>query len=246
MKHICVIGNSQVGALKQGYDSLNDLTYKASFFSIPGGGGPNLYIKNGLISIPEKFSMKVKTDIALSSFERFDISEYDAILLSGVGLPAIRKQNETVNRHYLAAGFIENRKGVDKQILSRDVFSILVKKAVNESPSFLNINKISSIFKKNIFVQQFPLPTPSVSRQPDFDLQCYGQNVGKFLSWYCRKQTHAMESSLNQENILILNYPKEWLEVGFTPIQYQSENDAWHMNKQFGAYFMGELLNAVL
>lgn len=245
MKHICVIGNSQVGALKQGYDSLNDLTYRASFFSIPGGGGPRLDIKDNAISIPEKLSMRVETDIIPLPSDRLDISEYDAILLSGVGIPAIRNTNNTISRKYLVAGFIENRKDVDRQVLSKDVFSILVEKEVHRSPSFLNIIKISSIFNKKIYVQQFPLPTPIVSSQPDFDLQCYGENVGAFLSWYYQKQINAMEVGVSRENVLIINYPQEWLEVGFTPVEYSS-HDAWHMNKEFGSYFMGELLERVL
>lgn len=245
MKHICVIGNSQVGALKQGYDSLNDPTFRASFFAIPGGGGPYLDIKDNAVSIPEESSPRVITDIVPMPSDRFDISKYDAILLSGVGGPAIRNTNNCVGSKYLVAGFIENRNYVDRQVLSKDVFSISIEKELHRSSSFLNINKISSIFNKKIYVQNFPLPTPIVLSQSDFDMQCYGKNVGEFLSWYYKKKINAMEAGVNRENVMILNYPQEWLEDGFTPIKYSSQ-DAWHMNKEFGSYFMGQLLEMVL
>jgi hypothetical protein len=205
-----------------------------------------LEIEDGSISIPDKIARHVNTDISPIPFGRFDISKYDAILLSGVGIPAIRKQNDTINRRYVVAGFVENKNEIDRQVVSRGVFSILIEKAINNLPSFVNIARVSSIFNKNIYVQPFPLPTPIVLDQSDFDLRCYGRNVGAFLSWYYTKQISAIESSINNKNVFIVNYPQNWLDEGFTPISYRSIDDAWHMNKDFGAYFMREILGTVL
>jgi hypothetical protein len=97
MNHICVIGNSQVGALRQGYTLLKSPTYSASFWAIPGGGGPYLNIQSNKISVSKELSLKINTDIIPPPTECFDISKFDAILLSGVGIPAIRFTNKTIN-----------------------------------------------------------------------------------------------------------------------------------------------------
>jgi hypothetical protein len=243
MKRLCVIGNSQVGSLKAGYGVLNNSSYIASFWSIPGGGGPNIKIKNNKILAASGFSDRVRTDIQLLSDRELDISRFDAVLLSGIGIPAIRKQNNTINSKYLAAEFIENEMLIDRQVLSKAVFSEIINNALQNLNSFKNITKIESIFKKKIYIQMFPMPTPDVEDQTDFDLQHYGRNLGGFLSWYYEQQSLIIKGHIRYKNISLVKYPSNWIESGFTPIEYASQKDAWHMNKDLGKYFMGHLMS---
>lgn len=247
MKHICVIGNSHVGALKAGFKSWKEPSYQASFFSIPGGGGPALGTEEGVLTIPERSVPRIVTDIEPSPQQRFDISRFDAIMLSGLGMPAIRVQNKTLHRFYVAAGFIDKPDLLgDRQIISKNLFKALVEEELQSKESFKNIARISSIFQKNIYIQLFPLPSPDIINRDDFDLQCYGEKLGEFLSWYYQIQIDTIKKYTENKNVFIVDYPKEWMQAGFIPLQYETGNDTWHKTKEFGRYFMEELLGSKL
>ena len=246
MKKICVIGNSHVGTLKKGYDSLEKKTYVAHFWAIPGGGGPRISIEENKILAREKDWNKIQTDIEPFPGTTLDILDYDAILLSGVGMPPIRNDREMIHNHYLAAGFIDGKVHGVRQVLSKTVFSQLISFTFHKRSSFQNIEKIESIFKKKIFIQLTPLPTSNVVNRPDFDLHDYGHNLGRFLFWYYNQQCLVIEESFRNKNISLVKYPADLVENGFTPVGYQNYNDAWHMNDKFGALFMGKLLHDLL
>lgn len=241
MKRLCVIGNSHVGSLKEGYDLLDDKFFMASFWSIPGSG-PRIKIENNkIIASQNKLERRVVTDIQPHPGKELDISSYDAILLSGVGIPAIRKQNATINSKYLAAGFIDSEIPIDRQVLSRELFSRIIKNSLQNLSSFQNISKIESIFNKEIYIQLFPMPTPGVVKQADFDAHYYGRNLGSFLSWYYLQQRLVIEEHIRNKNISLVLYPDDWVKTGFTPIEYH-RRDSWHMNEKFGEFFMGHLM----
>lgn len=240
MKKLCVIGNSQVGALKVGYDNLENKYYNASFWSMPGGRGPTIQIENNKIAVSQEVLQKVKTDI-LPPGRELNLSSFDAVLLSGVGVFAIRKQYNAMNRKLLVAGFIDNRMPIDRQVVSRALFTELLENELRNLPCFKNIDKVESIFHKKIYIQQSPMPTPNVADQADFDLP-YGRNLGSFLSWYHNQQSQIIEKHIKGKNIELIKYPKEWIEAGFTPIHYKNQNDAWHLNAKFGELFMRLLM----
>lgn len=248
MKHICVIGNSQVGALRLGYKSLENCNYEASFWTVPGGGGPKISIQSNLLNASEVSLDKLQTDIKPAPKEGLDISNFDAILLSGVGIPAIRKIPGGTGFHskYAVAGFLPKKAVKGKQILSKEVYSLAVEHALHSIPSFKNISTIESIYKKKIFLQLFPLPTPDIVNQGDFFLGHYGTNVGKYLSWYLTVQSNCIKRHIKNKNISIVGYPTEWLQSGFTPIDYSSHRDAWHLNEDFGRFYMGQLMGQAL
>ena len=84
MKRLLVIGNSQVGALKNGYENIQDRNFNAQFWSIPGGGGPTLrFDRSGHLLGCED----VISDCLCENTDSLCLNDYDLILLSGVGMP---------------------------------------------------------------------------------------------------------------------------------------------------------------
>ena len=242
MTKICVIGNSHVGALKQGYDSLNIDSYEASFWCIPGGYGPSIDVEDGKIVVPSNRQHTVESDIVPHPGNELDLSGFDVVLLSGVGIPAIRKQNPTLHKKYAAGNFLGEGNHSGRQNLSIAMFGKLIEHELRQLDSFMNIDKLSSIFDKKILIQQFPMPTESVVNQPDFDAHYYGNKFGYFMSWYQNEQSLVLKKHAKRRNVSLVKYPAEWVSKGFTPSEYRSSDDSWHMNDKFGAFFMGDVL----
>ena len=93
-KKILFLGNSQVVALSKGLRLIDKKIDNFFFISIAGGGGPKININSrGYLVFPKnkssKLSNNLKPDVSIEDFDKF--------VLSGVGLPALRKTNKEID-----------------------------------------------------------------------------------------------------------------------------------------------------
>lgn len=250
MKRLCVIGNSQVGALKRGFDQLRAEAhpvcelYSACFWSLPGGDGPCIQVHGSTISALPERRHEVKSDLALPPDGSLDLAGFDAVLLAGVGIHAIRRQHHSVLSRHVVAGFIDDVAAVasGQQVVSRAVFARLAAAYLQQLPCVANIAKIAAIGPRPILVQTFPLPTSRLVEQADFDFAAYGRGLPRFLAWYHRLQVQRVEAHGSGADLRVLRYPDAWCDSGFTPDAFGNGKDAWHMGPRFGRWFMGQLL----
>lgn len=177
---ICVIGNSHVAALLSAKSGFPNVSF--DFYAVPGGGGPNLKVKSGRL-----YPINDKTEVR-STIQNVDslglcIDEYDAILLSGVGMTAARKSVNNIHNNIIASSFLSASIDIGKihQVLvSRDLYSIALEAQVRKLACIKTLETICKIYSKMILVQIFPLPSPSVVERNDFSRH-YGNNLGSFF-----------------------------------------------------------------
>lgn len=238
---VLTIGNSQAGVIKLAYEKYYKSSINIDFWTMPGGRGPFINIRDGIMFPQEQRKQSLLTDI--TGYESgVTLNDYSSILISGVGVGALRNINHGIIQENLVAEFLKSIEG-SKAIISKQFATYLLEQEVLNSPSFNNIINIGEVFTGNIFVQLFPIPT-DLANQKDFDLP-YGQSLSSFLSWFCATQLSVIESKLKVfKNIKILKYPEEWYQQGYSPKEYAIANDAWHMNILFGKYLLERLKNA--
>lgn len=237
-----VIGNSQVGSLKSGYDAAKgDMSLE--FFSVPGGNGPKLKMDQGRVvaggaaaAIAEPKAL-VQSGIALNN--------YDYIVYSGWGISALRTQNAAhlLNRFTLAE--MNLVRGADQQPVSRGFMAAVIATEVRRLPGTAGLRMLRAAFDGPIIIQPFPLPTPLVLTREDCSLsEQYGPQSGALLSWYYTAQ-YTVLSDVAQEvggNTVLLPYPEEnWLTEGFTPKEYAQGGDCWHMNAAHGSLVLAQV-----
>jgi hypothetical protein len=234
---ICIIGNSHVGALKNGYELIKENRQVAiDFYSIPGGGGPNLMFSDDRVV---NTISSIRTTVELGG-EGLALNDYNIILLSGVGIHAIRNSNKHILQSNLLSEFIINEqdKGFSKSLLKE-----MLKEFFFMMPSVINIEKISSVFNGKLYIQMFPIPTSVLFEQSDFNLPYDKKSIMNFISWYYTIQEEFLyEVTKQRVNIEFIPYPKDWIASGRTPSDYAT-NDAWHMNKEFGRFYIEKLIS---
>ena len=242
MKRIFVIGNSQVASLKSGYELVEKKDFQISFFGIPGGGGPNINIDSeGNLILGEWAKENNFSDL---KNDNINIHNFDIIFLSGVGLAALRKRNQGKLDFnllkFIPSGFNLTRH--NRNLISKDCYTSIMNNILLNLPCVKNIKLISSIFKKKIFVQFFPLPTEDVLDQVDNNIISDKESSSRFLSWHYQQQIAILKKTYSSEQIQFLDYPKDWILSGFTPSIYKT-SDAWHHNKDFGKYIIEDFLS---
>ena len=230
---ICVIGNSQVGALLSGYKLLPEIKVHADFVGIIGGGGPCLEVENGTIVVPEKAQLSSE----VAGLDRLDLGEYDAVLLSGVGSYAMRKNLKTFSSMVHVHEFISDDKiSQCEYVVTKSLYKNALKDHVRVLNCNLNIVRVRSIFNGHIFLQMFPMPTPGVLDQLDFPFVYEKEELGHFLIWYNQILSNECSIIAEENNATLISYSDLFFKNGFTQSKY-STADAWHMNPLFGKLF---------
>lgn len=244
MKMLLAIGNSQIGALKKGFREVSNKKFIAHFWSIPGGRGPRLDLDvNGDLLGDER----VLADCLSESTDSLIIKDYDFILLSGVGIPAIRRSNNTLHRHSVPAGLVDcsNMARLKRSLISKNCYAEIVKSSIKTYPSFQNIEKIRKHYSGRLMVQMFPLPAKQVLSKERYDMGVYGDHALSFLAWYYKIQESVLLKECKRLGAELIKYPSNWMDSGLTPDQY-STKDAWHMNAEFGKFFFENSIDGLV
>jgi hypothetical protein len=238
--NICVIGNSQGAALVQGLALLTDrnrISHKVDFFCVVGGGGPRLEFSGKTIIVPEE---GVDSSITLEG-GYLSLDGYQAILLSGVGIYALRKNNpHPLNTHF----FLEANSS--DHAFSMQFMERLLRAWVREIPSVQNIRRLRQIFDGRILVQPFPMPVEAILDQADFELPYDREAIRSIFKWHAAIHDDELARTASEvDGCDLVSYPTDWLESGFTPGHFASVGDAWHMNANFGAFYMAKVFAVI-
>lgn len=238
---LCMIGNSQGAALVEGLDRLAEqgtLPHAVDYFLVVGGGGPRLDFDGDRIRVPAD---GVESNLDLSA-GHIRIDGYDALLVSGVGIYALRKDNpHPLNTHFLHATTAASDDVFSWQFLDR-----LMRAYVREVPSTQNIAQLRRIFAGRILVQPFPIPVESLLDQADFALPYDRETIRAIFRWHAALQDNELRRVAGEiENCAVVSYPAEWIGDGFTPERFGSYGDAWHMNADFGAFYMARVFDTL-
>ena len=240
-----VIGNSQVGALRKGFNSNRFNKFEViDFFGVAGGGGPELVVSgNNCEFVGDGRVNTNRVDVN----GIINLEAYDTVVLSGVGIAALRPMNSEIAflQEYLVAKFLPNVTEDDYQkVLDVEIAEELIKHNLQLSPSFQNISKLMDCNVSRIVIQMFPLPTEDICSQKDFTL-AYDNKQG-FLGWYHNVQASVIRNLCeSSEKLSFLNYPQNWFDNGFTPSEFSSNDDAWHMNESFGVWYLNQLIQHI-
>lgn len=231
---ICVVGNSHAGALKRALRRSDRTPHTFDFFVQPGGGGPQLEIRDGraFMNGPRK-----QSDWAtIGSIEDgLDIGLFDAVIFASGGLPAHRKH---FGRHLLNnvvhAGFAETPQP-GRQSVSSTVMSLALQRWLLDLGGTRSLRLIRSVFSGPMIVLMCPLPGRHLDKtKSPSDLPTrYGHRLEAFLTWYYREQISVIANEAQAIGAACQPPPEEFLLAGFTPDQF-SAHDPWHANEAYG------------
>ena len=161
-------------------------------------------------------------------------------------MPALRTSNNKLHRHNVHSGFVAkgdfDLTSMQRSLVSKNCYAEMLRSAIKECPSFQNIQKIRAYYSGDLAIQMFPLPTKGVFSQSDSDMDVYGDSASSFLAWYYQLQNSIVLEECNRSGAKLIEYPSSWMNQGLTPDQF-STNDAWHMNLEFGKFFLASLIN---
>lgn len=250
---ILVLGNSQVGALREAVLPVlpegrtgaarwqgHDITFYAQF----GGAAPDLYVRGGRLVAP-RLGPGSFTTIPGARDDGLSLADYDAVVISAVGL----RRDRSDPRHLLTTTDVADLAlAPGPQSVSRALFAKMVAFETVDAPQWRTLQALRTIYSGPLLFQSWPLPVPAVQGRDDFATgRRYGENTGRFLSFYFAAMQGAVEANAATldppAQILPLPDPA-WLATGFTPAAYGSR-DPWHMNAAYGALVLDQIAVAV-
>lgn len=248
---VLVIGNSQAAALREALADVlppgatgpafrNGVTFY--FYCQVGGGGPNLYVRNGRL-VPPRIRQGSFTTIPDGRSEDGVLpSEYDAIVIAGVGLPADRSDP----RHVLTTAVCAEYAAAPSELcVSKQFLRRMMEFAHRSSAQWSTILALREIHAGPLLLQASPLPAKPVLERPDFlSSQRYLERTGEFLAWYScemRRLIVANAATLSPPADVIAAPVANWYASGFTPVEYASR-DPWHMNGRYGALVLDQIV----
>lgn len=242
-----VVGNSHVGALRLAKRHCPQ-SVSIDYLSLPGGNGPKLRFQGRKVLPGDNVTMINAEPKALA--EGADLSTYDFVIFSALGLAAPRANNpEHLLNRYLVAGFSES--SPQHPVVSRGFMAEMIDAALRRIPAKHGLYRLAETFTGPIMVQPFPIANALLStRGPDVTMlpTRYGATLWKFQGWYYRAQFAAMRALLLEcgDHVRLLDYPEPgWLDAGFTPEAYAQGRDCWHMNAEYGTRVFDQVLDAL-
>lgn len=242
-----VIGNSQVGALRLAADN-HPRDAEFDFLSLPGGNGPKLVFDGSRVSPPKEASIVKARPEALEA--GVDLSGYDALVFSALGLSAPRAVNPQHLLHrFRVAGFAASAPEVP--VVSRAFMAEMMTVGLSRMPAMQSLRGLAARFDGPIVVQPFPIPNELLRDRGAEDTPVpgdYGAALGAFQSWYYTTQWQAMSALVTGcgDHVRLLDYPDAaWLAAGFTPAEFAQGRDCWHMNADYGVRVLGQVLEMV-
>jgi hypothetical protein len=245
--NICVIGNSHAAALKKSSFQLN--CNSLDYYAIPGAGAPDLLLKNGRlfpdydsdkgVTYPDfKLGEWVSSNIPQVEIQGLELDNYDLIVYSGVGLPALRSSNRNAVNQVVCPFFLPihyDQSSCEKSIVSLQAYERLIENELESAANICSLRLLLAHFKGPILLQHFPVPSKQLLNQPDFDYAS-SVSISSLIKWYYKKQIEFVENLIvDHSNASYLFDVFELVdESGFTQNRLSTLNDAWHMNHLYG------------
>ena len=250
---ICVIGNSHVAALKKAAAIIN--LDNLDFYAIPGAGAPDLLIKEGRL-FPDYTSNKgvtypsfkqgewVLSNIPNVERDGLKLSNYDCILYSGIGLPALRSSNINTLNQVVCCYYSGYNIASSLPFVSKYCFEKLMQKELQTNASINSLKLIMQHFKGQILLQHFPSPSEGIVAQDDF-LYKESLTVSELITWYYSEQIKYINQLIaNSKNAEYLFNNFELTDQnGFSDGIFALPSDGWHLNQSYGVEVLLRLKN---
>lgn len=239
-----ILGNSHVAALRAAFSRNQRLDL--DFFAIPGGVGPRIRIDQGRLFSDQKLAT-VHSNIGNVEVDGLDLSCYDYVLVSSLGVAAVRADFSHPYRQFVLAGL-----GVpidpDAIPLSADIVEIATTATIREQAGIEAVRKLADAFAGQIVCATRPLPAVAKLEADNPLAKIYGNKILSFLRWHAATQPKVIRTILNEisSDIMMLDTPNPtWVNAGSTPVEYCLTNDAWHMNADYGDVVLDQLCDVL-
>ncbi|CAG1023100.1 hypothetical protein MTYM_02196 [Methylococcales bacterium] len=255
---VCVIGNSQVSALRMAVASeVFSPFHEIDFYSILVSRNhsnieyaqPYTQIKSGFLH-PLDAKHKIFTNVDSAVKSGLNLLVYDAIIISAAGYWVFRNQNDHwIFEIRLPEWEIDENNSVNVPcVVSSGLFDATTNMMQAQSVTMQICEQLANNFSGEIILQPWPLPSESILHDKDWRINIlYGKNASKIISYYYHSQYRAiMDLTMKmRKDIVTLPYPNhEWMNNGFTPSEYET-NDPWHMNHKYGSIVLKQAISVL-
>ena len=167
----------------------------------------------------------------------FSLDDFDEIWIVGVGMPAIKKENESSLFGYALATICVA--DTEWQRISQSVMEEIIRKnIIFRYYGFLE--SLNSVYEGRIRI--FPAPPPSRNIKSETPLHdVYGNNLELFVRTYSQAiKSLLLEFNDEWKEVIFHFYPRDWL---YLPSEFELAVDPWHANVASVGVLAGNLLN---
>lgn len=245
---VCVIGNSQVGALFKAAQGNSARQYEHYDFhsilvarnvdidSIPPG---YVEIKNNRL-VTTSAKHKINSQSSYYSDTGLDFSQYSAIIVSACGFWAYRNENaHWLFELRLADWPLKADSNIPTPLMvSVGLFEQITYAMQSHTVTMQICEALATSYAGKILVQPWPLPCETILLDQSWKLRrLYGDYACSISQFFFASQYKAIQQYLAQlgEQFTLLPYPDpDWLHSGYTPERFGT-SDPWHMNADYGA-----------
>jgi hypothetical protein len=239
MKRACIIGNSHASSLKIALDR----RYKPedadiATYLIPGRAEPRLRLVEGGFR-PEAGINAVRTDLGDLSETGLDIQQFDALLISALGImpptDAFLDNGECPIGVAAMFGYesAENMPHVSLQFMEH-----LVREKFTQSGGYKLLLDIAKTYSGVVAIQKYPHPSSAILDAADNGLnKRFGPRAQEVLDAFATLRDRVISREILKvlPTAHILDIPAECLaSPGFIKPEFQRTNDPWHTNEICG------------
>jgi hypothetical protein len=252
---VCVIGNSHINGIKLAASSAQYADLDLDFYAVPGGGGPWFKFREGRMFAYVPPGRQLFTTIEGADRSGVDLSEYDAVVFSAVGMfPATNPMLSKVENHPLAAvrcphwspdsGGAASLEGLT--LVSATVFDYVVLSYLRRAHTVQSAISVAAQYGGRMFWQAMPAPGVAVRDDAGWKVNALYGAKGP-LAWY--EFFQAQNLGLRQiaseagQHVAILEVGQP-VEGGFMKEAF-SAYDHWHGSRMYGELTMEALIAAL-
>jgi len=242
MSRLCVIGNSHVVAVREGWRDAGQLAerFSKSFYAAPGELMTDIQLRDGKL-VPGSAEARKSMEV-ISGASEIDPGAFDAFLLVGLHV-RLHLVAQIYRTHRLAADA-----GPNHQVISAGALGAAIAGQIEQTSGIKVASKLKSVTAAPIFLIPEPLPGEIIIEKDDFWAGAFLATIHRFYMEQLRRVTKSY-------NVELATQAEETItRGGLTKAAYLSgairlvnnklqEKGQWrHMNAQFGAEILREML----
>ena len=196
----------------------------------------NINIENRCIELNSR--EQTKTDLICAPEDNdFPLDDFDEIWVVGVGMPAIKKENESSLFGYALATICAA--DTEWQRISHSVMDEIIRKNI-VFRYYKFLASLNSVYEGQIRI--FPAPPPSRNIKSETPLHdVYGNNLELFVRTYSQAiKSLLLEFNDELKEVIFHFYPKDWV---YLPTEFEIAIDPWHSNAASVSVLAGNLFN---
>lgn len=243
MSRLCIIGNSHITAVKDGWPKASPITseFSPTYFAAPGNWMAEMEVHDGKLTLTSERGRRL---MALSSggATEIDPTAFDAFLLVGMFV-RLRRAVKVYQTHRMPAHADKSHR-----VISRATLGAAVAGHIEESAAANTIAKLRTLTKSPVGLIPEPLPSENIIPTDRF----WEGDYMPFLHDVYMEQLHRFVEKHGVD--LAVQAPDSMVRGAFTNARYSigavrlrggnvsEQEDFQHMNADFGAEILRDLL----